>query len=135
MTHHRHAVNAPSAPDAAGAYSHAVVSNGLVFCSGQVPLDPATGEPVEGDVGAQLRRCLESLAAVCESAGARLGDAVRVTLYLTDLPGDWSAVNEAYGEFFTEHSGDQPPARVAIGVAALPRGARVEVDAVVALPD
>ena len=115
-----------------GAYSHAVVSNGLVFCSGQVPLDPASGELVEGDVGAQVKRCLDSLATVCESAGARLGDAVRITLYLTDLPGDWGAVNEAYGAYFTA---GEPPARVAIGVVALPKGARIEVDAVVALPD
>ncbi len=132
MTHHRHAVNAPNAPEAAGAYSHAVVSNGLVFCSGQVPLDPASGELVRGDVGAQVRRCLDNLATVCESAGARLDDAVRITLYLTDLPGDWAPVNEAYGAYFT---GSDPPARVAIGVAALPKGARVEVDAIVALPD
>ncbi len=125
-------MSAPDAPDAVGAYSHAVVSNGLVFCSGQVALDPASGELVEGDIGAQLTRCLDSLATVCESAGARLADAVRTTLYLTDLPGDWSAVNEAYGAYFT---GAEPPARVAIGVAALPKGARVEVDAVVALPD
>lgn len=132
MTHHRHSVSAPDAPDAVGAYSHAVVSNGLVFCSGQVPLDPASGELVDGDVGAQLRRCLDNLAAVCESTGARLDDAVRITLYLTDLPGDWGPVNEAYGVYFTR---SDPPARVAIGVAALPKGARVEVDAIVALPD
>jgi 2-iminobutanoate/2-iminopropanoate deaminase len=125
-------VSAPDAPDAVGAYSHAVVSNGLVFCSGQVPLDPASGELVGGDVPAQLKRCLDSLATVSKSAGARLADAVRITLYLTDLPGDWSAVNEAYGAYFT---GSDPPARVTIGVAALPKGARIEVDAVVALPD
>jgi 2-iminobutanoate/2-iminopropanoate deaminase len=135
MTHHRRVVNADSAPAAVGAYVHGVVSNGLLFCSGQVPLHPETGELIEADVGTQTRRCLDSLERVCESAGARIADAVRVTLYLTDLPGDWTAVNEAYSDFFTSQSGDEPPARVAIGVAALPKGARVEVDAVVALPD
>lgn len=135
MTHHRRVVNAENAPAAVGPYVHGVVSNGLLFCSGQVPLDPSTGELIEGDIGTQARRCLESLASVCEAAGARMADAVRVTLYLTDLPGDWSEVNEAYGDFFASQGDDGPPARVAIGVAALPKGARVEADAVVALPD
>lgn len=134
MTHHRRVVNSEDAPTAVGAYSHGVVSGGLLFCSGQVPLDPETGELAGGDVGAQTRRCLESLARICESAGARIADAVRVTLYLTDLHGDWGEANDAYGEFFASLGGD-PPARVAIGVSALPKGARLEVDAVVALPD
>lgn len=131
MTHHRHTIAAEAAPSAIGPYSHGVVSNGLLFCSGQVPLDPDSGELVEGGVAAQTRRCLASLAAVCEAAGASLQDAVRVTVYLTDLAADWADVNEAYAEFFPA----DPPARVAIGVAALPKGARIEVDAVVALPD
>jgi 2-iminobutanoate/2-iminopropanoate deaminase len=135
MTHHRRVVNSEDAPAAVGAYVHGVVSNGLLFCSGQVPLDPASGELIEGDVATQARRCLESLASVCDSAGARMADAVRVTLYLTDLPGDWSDVNEAYSDFFQSHAAADPPARVAIGVAALPKGARVEADAIVALPD
>jgi 2-iminobutanoate/2-iminopropanoate deaminase len=133
VSHHRHAVSADGAPEAIGAYSHGVVSNGLLFCSGQIPLDPATGELIEGDVGEQTRRCLDSLEAVCGAAGAKLSDAVRLTVYAADLGGDWAAINEAYAAYF---SGDgPPPARVAIGVAALPRGARVEIDAVVALPD
>ncbi len=132
MTHHRRAVTAPGAPEAVGAYSHGVVSNGLLFCSGQVPLDPGSGEPIEGDAAAQATRCLQNLEAVCESAGTRLADAVRMTLYLTDLAGDFGAVNEAYAGFFAD---GEPPARVAIGVAALPKGALVEIDAVVALPD
>ena len=132
MTHHRHAVAADGAPAAIGAYSHGVVSNGLLFCSGQIPLDPASGELVEGGVGKQTTRCLKNLAAVCEAAGAALGDAVRLTVYAADLAGDWQEINEAYAAWFAE---DDPPARVAIGVAALPRGARVEIDAVVALPD
>jgi 2-iminobutanoate/2-iminopropanoate deaminase len=132
MTHHRRAIEAQGAPEAVGAYSHGVVSNGLLFCSGQVPLDPESGELIEGDAAAQATRCLQNLEAVCDAAGARLVDAVRVTLYLTDLAGDFAAVNDAYGGFFVD--GD-PPARVAIGVAGLPKGASVELDAVVALPD
>jgi 2-iminobutanoate/2-iminopropanoate deaminase len=131
MTHHRHTVRAEGAPEAIGPYSHGVVSNGLLFCSGQIPLDPGSGELVEGGAAAQARRCLTSLAAVCDAAGTSLGHAVRCTVYLVDLAGDWAEVNEAYAEFFP----DDPPARVAIGVAALPKGARVEIDAVVALPD
>jgi 2-iminobutanoate/2-iminopropanoate deaminase len=131
VSHHRHPVTAAGAPDAIGPYSHAVSSNGLLFCSGQVPLDPATGELIEGGVGDQTKRCLENLSAVCAGAGAQLTDAVRLTVYAADLPGDWAEINEAYGSFF----GEGPPARVAIGVAALPKGARVEIDAVVALPD
>ena len=134
MSHHRHVVGADAAPAAVGPYSHAVVSNGLLFCSGQIPLDPGTGELVEGDIGTQTSRCLDNLAAICESGGARLADAVRLTIYLVDLPGDWNAVNEAYGAFFAQ-TGEGPPARAAVGVAALPKGARVEIDAVVALPD
>jgi 2-iminobutanoate/2-iminopropanoate deaminase len=132
VTHHRHPVEAEGAPAAIGPYSHGVVSNGLLFCSGQIPLDPATGDLVEGGVGDQTRRCLDNLAAVCEAAGARLGDAVRVTVFAADLAGDWAEINDAYGAFFGE---DGAPARAAVGVAALPRGARVEIDAVVALPD
>lgn len=131
MTHHRHIIHAEAAPEAIGPYSHAVVSSGLLFCSGQIPLDPGSGQLVEGGAGAQARRCLENLEAVCSAAGASLGDAVRCTVYLADLEADWAEVNEAYGEFFPA----DPPARVAIGVAALPKGARVEIEAVVALPD
>jgi 2-iminobutanoate/2-iminopropanoate deaminase len=131
MSPPRRTVTAAGAPQAVGPYSHAVVSGGFAFCSGQVPLDPDTGRLVEGGAGEQARRCLLNLSKVCEAAGARLEDAVRLTVYLVDLPGDWAEVNEAYGAFF---GGADPPARVAIGVAALPLGARVEVDAVVPLP-
>ena len=99
MTHHRRTVTAPQAPAAVGAYSHAVASKGLVFCSGQVPLDPDTGELIDGDIAAMTTRCLESLQAVCEAAGTTIADAVRLTIYLTDLPGDWGDVNEAYEAF------------------------------------
>ena len=129
MSQHREPVTALGAPAAIGPYSHAVRTGGLLFCSGQVPLDPDTGELVAGPIGEQAARCLRNLQAVCEAAGAGLADAVRITVYLTDM-GDFAAVNEAYGAFFP----DDPPARVAIGVAALPLGAAVEMDAVVALP-
>jgi 2-iminobutanoate/2-iminopropanoate deaminase len=125
----RTVVDAPGAPAAVGPYSHAVVAGGLLFCSGQIPLDPATGELVGADAPAQARRCLENLTAVCAGAGAALADAVRVTVYLTDI-GDFAAVNEVYASFFAS----DPPARVAIAVAALPKGAKVEIDAVVAMP-
>ena len=130
MSHHRETVTAEGAPDAVGPYSHAVKSNGLVFCSGQVPVDPASGALVEGDVTEQVHRCLDNLSVVAAAAGATLADALRMTVYLTDM-GDWQDVNQAYGTYFPE----APPARVAIGVAALPLGARVEIDAVLALPD
>lgn len=131
MTHHRKIVATDTAPAAVGPYSQAVIAGGLVFCSGQIPLDPDTGEMVEGTIGEQARRCLDNLAGVANAAGTSLADAVRVTVYLTDIAGDWEEVNAAYAEFF---SGGDPPARAAIGVAALPKGARVEIDAVVALP-
>ena len=124
----REPVSAPDAPEAVGPYVHAVRAGDLLFCSGQIPLDPRTGELVSGDAADQAGRCLENLAAVCHAAGATLGDAVRLTVYLTDMS-TFAAVNEVYSSFFET----DPPARVAIGVAALPRGAKVEIDAVVAL--
>jgi 2-iminobutanoate/2-iminopropanoate deaminase len=130
MSHHRELVTALGAPAAVGPYSHAVRSNGLLFCSGQIPLDPESGELVGDNPVDQLRRCLENLKVVAAAGGATLEDAVRVTIYLTDIDA-FGDVNEAYGDFFEgEH-----PARVVIGVAGLPKGAQVEVDAVIALPD
>ena len=126
----RRTIHADGAPPAAGPYSHAVVAGGLLHCSGQVPMDPATGRLVEGSIGDQTRRCLDNLRIVCAAAGARLEDAVRCGIYVTDI-GTFGAVNEAYGETFAE----DPPARSTIGVAALPLGAQVEIDAIVALPD
>ena len=130
MSHHRDPVTAPGAPDAVGPYSHAVRSGGVLYCSGQVPLDPATGKLVEGSVGDQTRRCLENLRLVCQAAGAELSDAVRLGIYVTDM-GTFKDVNEAYGTYFES----DPPARSTVGVAALPLGAQVEIDAVIALPD
>jgi 2-iminobutanoate/2-iminopropanoate deaminase len=122
-------VTAAEAPPAIGPYSHAVRAGDLLFCSGQIPLDPATGELVGSTAAAQARRCLENLQVVCESANVTLGQAVRLTVYMTDL-GDFGEVNEVYAGFFGEND---PPARVTVGVSGLPRGAQVEIDAVVAL--
>ncbi len=125
----RQSVSTDAAPQAIGPYSQAIRTGSLLFCSGQVPLDPSSGELVKDDIEGQTRRCLENLSAVCEAAGGSLSDAVRCTVYLTDM-NDFARVNEVYGSFF---EGADPPARVAIGVASLPKGADVEVDAIVAL--
>lgn len=130
MSTTRQPLNAPHAPEAVGPYVHAVSAGGLLFCSGQIPLDPISGELVGSSPAEQAGRCLENLAAVCDAAGATLGDAVRLTIYLTDMSA-FTSVNEVYGSFFES----DPPARVTIGVAELPKGAQVEIDAVIALPD
>jgi 2-iminobutanoate/2-iminopropanoate deaminase len=130
MSHHRKTITASGAPDAVGPYTHAVVSNGLVFCSGQVPIDPVSGRLVEGSIGEQTKRCLENLSVVAAAAGAQLSDAVRMGIYVTDM-GTFKDVNEAYGTYFET----DPPARSTIAVSALPLGAQVEIDAVIALPD
>jgi 2-iminobutanoate/2-iminopropanoate deaminase len=122
-------VSTDDAPEAIGPYSQAIRTASLLFCSGQIPLEPSTGEIVKEDVAGQARRCLENLSAVCVAAGASLSQAVRCTVYLADM-GDFARVNEVYAEFF---EGDDPPARVAVAVAGLPKGAEVEVDAIVAL--
>jgi 2-iminobutanoate/2-iminopropanoate deaminase len=128
MPDSREIVQAPGAPAAIGPYSHAVAAAGLLFCSGQIPLDPVSGELVGETAAAQARRCLENLGEVCAAAGATLGRAVRLTIYMTDLAA-FAEVNEVYASFFA----DDPPARVTVGVAQLPKGAQVEIDAVVAL--
>jgi 2-iminobutanoate/2-iminopropanoate deaminase len=130
MSHHREVVTAIGAPAAVGPYSHAVKSRGLLFCSGQTPLDPESGELVGDSPGQQTARCLENLSVVCAAAGTDLREAVRMTVYLTDID-SFNEVNDAYAEHF---AGD-PPARVTVGVAALPKGAQVEIDAIVALTD
>ncbi|GMW06201.1 MAG: RidA family protein [Gammaproteobacteria bacterium] len=119
------AINTPRAPAAIGTYSQAVRAAGMVYLSGQVPLDPATGELVAGDIRAQIHQVFRNLAAVAEAAGLGLESAVKVNVFLIDL-GHFAAVNEIMAEYFP-----QPfPARAAIGVAALPRGAAVEADAI-----
>jgi 2-iminobutanoate/2-iminopropanoate deaminase len=130
VSQHREPVTAIGAPAAIGPYSHAIRAGGLLFCSGQTPLDPESGELVGDTPAEQATRCLENLQAVCAAAGAALADAVRCTVYLTDMSA-FADVNEAYGKFFAS----DPPARVAVGVAALPKGAQVEIDAIVALPN
>jgi 2-iminobutanoate/2-iminopropanoate deaminase len=125
----RTSVSTNLAPAAIGSYSQAIRTASLLFCSGQIGLDPSTRELVKEDVAGQTRRCLENLSAVCDAAGTSLSQAVRCTIYLADM-GDFERVNEAYGGFFEL---DDPPARAAVGVAALPRGADVEIDAIVAL--
>src|SRR4051794_2872722 len=130
MSHHREPVDAPGAPAAVGPYVHAVKTGSLVFCSGQIPLDPASGELVGDTPAEQARQCLDNLAAVADAAGASLDDAVRCTVYLTDMDA-FASVNDAYAGYFES----DPPARVAFAVAALPRGAQVEIDAILALPE
>jgi 2-iminobutanoate/2-iminopropanoate deaminase len=128
MQSDREIVSAPGAPAASGPYSHAVRTGGLLFCSGQIPLDPRSGELSGETPAAQARQCLLNLQAVCSAAGATLERAVRLTIYMTALS-EFAAVNEVYGSFFAA----EPPARVTVGVVALPKGAYVEIDAIVAL--
>ena len=124
----RRAIETEDAPAPIGPYSQAVVADGVLYCSGQVPLDPATGELVDGGIADQARRCLESLDAVCRAAGTRLSEAARIGIYLTEMS-SFPEVNEAYGTFFSEPF----PVRTTVGVAALPKGAMVEMDATVPL--
>jgi 2-iminobutanoate/2-iminopropanoate deaminase len=125
----RRTVDASGAPDAIGPYNHAVISDGLMFCSGQVPLDPGSGEIVGETPAEQATQCMKNLEAVCSEAGTSLANALRLTIYTTRLE-DFAEINEAYEAFFeSDH-----PARAAVGVAALPKGALVEIDAIVALP-
>ena len=120
----RERIDTGRAPQAIGPYSQAIVSGEWIFTSGQIPLDPQTGEMVEGDVRAQTERVLLNLEAILEAAGASLRDVVKMTVYLADL-NDFSAMNEVYARFFTD-----PPARSTVQVARLPRDARVEIEAV-----
>jgi 2-iminobutanoate/2-iminopropanoate deaminase len=128
MSPDRQPIAADGAPAAVGPYSHAVRSGDFLFLSGQTPLDPGTGKLVEGGIGDQTRRCLENLQAVCDAAGTSLSNAVRCGIYVTDM-GTFAEVNEAYATFFDS----APPARSTIGVASLPVGAQVEIDAIVAV--
>ena len=122
----RRVVTSDAAPAAIGPYGHAVVADGLLFCSGQIPLDPKTGELVGDSAAEQAAQCLRNLEAVCEAAGTILARAVRVTIYTTELE-RFAEINDAYADFFEA----EPPARAAVGVAALPKGALVEIDAIV----
>src|SRR5258708_5983394 len=121
-------ITAPAAPAAAGPYSHAIRHGDLIFCSGALPLDPRSGELVDGSLAAETEQCLRNVAAVCEAAGTELGRALRTTVFTTDLD-SFAEINAAYEKFFPS----EPPARAAVGVVALPKGARVEIDAIVAV--
>lgn len=119
------AIESGAAPKAVGPYSQGIVAGEFVFLSGQIPIDPATGKLVEGDVAAQARRVIENIAAVLGEAGLGLGDVVKTTVFLADM-GDFAAMNAVYAESFAGWK----PARSTIGVAALPLGARVEIEVV-----
>jgi 2-iminobutanoate/2-iminopropanoate deaminase len=121
----REAVSTTRAPQAIGPYSQAIRAGDLVFVSGQIPLDPATGAVVAGDIAAQTHRVMQNLQAVLEAAGTSLGAVVKTTIFLADL-GDFAAVNEVYGSYFTPPA----PARATVQVARLPKDVRVEIDAI-----
>lgn len=118
-------VHSPDAPAAIGPYSQAIVAGGLVYTAGQIALDPRSGELSGGDVAAQTARVLENLGAVLTAAGASLGTVVKTTVYLADMA-EFAAMNEVYARYF----GDHKPARSTVQAAALPRGARVEIDCI-----
>ena len=121
----RKVIHSDDAPRAIGPYSQAIRAGEFVFCSGQIPLDPATGKLVEGDIAAQTNRAMLNLHAVLAAAGCSFSSVVKTTILLMDMA-DFAAVNEEYGRFFTE----RPPARATFQVAGLPLGSRIEIDAV-----
>lgn len=124
----RQAIHTAAAPKAIGTYSPAIRAGDAVYISGQIPIDPATGELVRDDIEAEIRRVLENLRALAQAAGGTLDHAVKVTVYLTDLS-HFAKVNEIMSQYFREPY----PARAAVGIAALPRGARVEMECVLSL--
>jgi 2-iminobutanoate/2-iminopropanoate deaminase len=113
-------------PKAIGPYSQAIKANGFIYTAGQIPFDPATGQLIEGDVATQTGRVMENLKAIVEAAGSSLDKTVKATVFLTDM-GDFSAMNDVYGRYFTK----DPPARSTVEVSRLPRDVRVEIDLVV----
>lgn len=121
----RSTVTTSNAPQAIGPYSQAIKAGNLLFCSGQIPLDPATGEMIDGDVQTLTRQVLRNLQALLEAAGSSLEQVVKTTVFLADMD-DFAAMNAAYSEFFKS----EPPARSAVQVARLPKGARVEIEAI-----
>src|SRR4051794_2858669 len=123
----RELVTASDAPDAIGPYTHAVRAGGVLYCSGALPIDPATDELRDGSLAESTEQCLRNLSAVCDAGGTGLDRAIRVTIYTTAMEA-FAEINEAYAAFFPS----EPPARVAVGVATLPKGATVEIEAVVA---
>ncbi|MCA1589140.1 MAG: RidA family protein [Acidobacteria bacterium] len=121
----RHVIETSDAPGAIGPYSQAIQANGMIFCSGQIPIDPATGEFVSNDVAEQTEQVLKNLSAVLKAAGSGLDKVVKTTVFLADM-GDFTAMNEVYGRYFEANK----PARATVQAARLPRDARVEIDCV-----
>ena len=124
----RQAVATPSAPKAIGPYSQAIRAGSLLFVSGQIPLDPVSGQMVEGSIAAQTHRVFQNLGAILEAAGASFDQVVRTTVYLADM-NDFAAMNEVYGTYFSSPA----PARATVQAARLPRDARVEIDVIAVL--
>jgi 2-iminobutanoate/2-iminopropanoate deaminase len=122
-------VKTDEAPAAIGPYSQAIVHNGMVYTAGQIPLDPSTGELVDGDVGRHTERVMLNLSAILEEAGTSLQHVVKTTVFLQDM-GDFAPMNEVYGR----HFGDHRPARSTVQVARLPKDARVEIEVIAAIP-
>ena len=121
-------ISTDKAPAAIGPYSQAVKAGNFMFISGQIPIDPSTGNVIDGDIKAQTKQCLKNLEAICQSAGLTLDNVVKTTVFLTDMS-KFPEVNEVYGSFFKEN----PPARACVEVSALPKGVQVEIEAVVAV--
>jgi len=121
------AVSTENAPGAIGPYSQAIKANGMIFCSGQIPIDPGTGQFVSDDVAAQTEQVLKNLDAVLQAAGAGLGSVVKTTVFLADM-NDFAAMNEVYGKFFSNNK----PARATVQAARLPRDAKVEIECIAA---
>jgi 2-iminobutanoate/2-iminopropanoate deaminase len=121
----RRSIATPAAPAAIGPYSQAITTHDLVFCSGQIAIDPTTGELVEGGIEAQADRVLRNLTAVLDAAGCTLADVVKTTVFLADIA-DFGAVNAIYARYMP----DPPPARSTFAVSALPKGARIEIEAI-----
>ncbi|PWT81334.1 MAG: hypothetical protein C5B57_10675 [Blastocatellia bacterium] len=121
----KQAISSPNAPKAMGAYAPAIRSGNLLFVSGQIPIDPATGNLVEGDISRQARRVLDNLKAIVEAADLTLSDVVRTTVFLADM-NDFAAMNQIYGGYFS----DPFPARSTVQVSRLPRDVRIEIDAI-----
>ena len=121
----KHTISTPHAPAAIGPYSQAVVSQGFAYLSGQIPLDPATGQLIEGGIAGQTARVIENLKAVLEACGSSLDRVVKTTVYMKDLT-EFAAMNEVYGRYFAQN----PPARATVEAARLPRDVRVEIDCI-----
>lgn len=125
MTKHRSIISTHAAPAAIGPYSQAVATRELVFASGQIPMDPQSGKLVEGDIAAETKQCMDNLSAVLQAAGSDISRSLKVTIYLTDM-GFFPEVNDVYSKYFEE----APPARACVGVSSLPKGVRIEIEAV-----